>query len=181
MDKQLVRTSKKISFVLRHHPERIGLALDPYGRVNLSEFLQKYNHHYQTPIDKETIEEIAQKSDKQRFAIEGNTIRALYGHSIPVKPLAPATMPPEILYHGTSRVAAELIKAEGLKKMDRTFVHLSAYPPSALKVGRRHDPKPTILKIAAQKAAETGMLFYPTKSGIWLVDYVPAKFIEKYH
>ncbi len=55
-------------------------------------------------------------SDKQRYAIEGNTIRALYGHSVPVEPLTPPTEPPEKLYHGTTHVAAEFIVDEGLKK-----------------------------------------------------------------
>ncbi|GBG93689.1 RNA 2'-phosphotransferase [Ligilactobacillus salitolerans] len=177
MKQNLSKISKKISFVLRHHPEQIGVRLDPYGRANLAEFLAKFHQHYQIPINKQLILKIIQQSTKQRFAIEGPTIRALYGHSLPVTPLAPAAKPPVILYHGTSPEAAKVITASGLKKMDRAFVHLSEDQSSAQQVGRRHDPHPVILTIQARKAARTGLLFYPTKSGIWLADYVPAKFI----
>lgn len=162
---------------MRHHPERIGVLLDKFGRVNLNVLLKKFNAHYQTPLDKKKIEQIIQCSDKQRFVIEGDTIRALYGHSLPVEPLDPAAAPPKILYHGTSHTAAELIHNEGLKKMDRSFVHLFADLHNAKNVGRRHDDQPVVLKIKAQKAANLGILFYPTKSGVWLVDHLPAKFI----
>lgn len=34
--------------------------------------------------------------------------------------------PPDRLFHGTTHAAARFIVDEGLKKMDRDFVHLSA-------------------------------------------------------
>ena len=118
------------------------------------------------------------ESDKQRYAIEGHTIRALYGHSIPVDPLTPPTVPPEKLYHGTSHAAAKFIVDEGLKKMDRDFVHLSATPKMAIEVGKRRDSLPVIFEIEARKAALSGGLFYPTESGVWLVDKVLAQFLK---
>lgn len=178
MDKQLTRLSKKLSFVLRHHPDRIGIQLDKFGRADLNDFLKKFNAHYQTPLNKKTIEQIIYQSNKQRFIIEGSTIRALYGHSIPVESLEPAADPPETLYHGTSHTAAKLIQQEGLKKMDRSFVHLSNDSQNAYNVGRHHDSHPVILKIAAQKANASDISFYSTKSGIWLVDYLPPEFIS---
>ncbi len=175
----MTRTSKKISFLLRHHPEKIGIKLDQYGRVNLSEFIEKFNNHYgRIHIDRALIEKIMAQSDKQRYAIEGDTIRALYGHSVPVKPLTAPSTPPGILYHGTTHVAAELIKTEGIKKMDRDFVHLSATVEMAVQVGKRRDPQPVIFEVAAKQASEDGLLFYPTRSNIWLVDFVPAKYLK---
>ncbi|MCD2256915.1 RNA 2'-phosphotransferase [Agrilactobacillus fermenti] len=182
MDKNLTKLSKRMSFILRHHPERIGLQLDSYGRIDLSTFIAKFNQHYQTPLNRQVIEKIITSSDKQRYAIElsdqGETIRALYGHSIPVKPLSLPQTPPKILFHGTSRVAAKSILIEGIKKMDRDFVHLSSNIQIAEQVGVRHDPQPVVLKIMAQQAAEQGVLFYPTKSGIWLVKYIAPQFIH---
>jgi len=35
-----------------------------------------------------------------------------------------------------------------------------------------------IFEVAAQKAADAGILFYPTESGVWLVDAMPAKFLK---
>ncbi|WCJ50869.1 RNA 2'-phosphotransferase [Lentilactobacillus buchneri] len=147
MDHQLTRLSKRLSYVLRHHPDKIGIQLDRYGRVDLQTLIQKFNQHFGTPISEKIIREIMKDSDKQRYAIEGHTIRALYGHSIPVDPLTPPVEPPEKLYHGTTHAAARFIVDEGLKKMDR-------------------------------EAAASGLLFYPTESGIWLVDSMPAKFLK---
>lgn len=178
MDHQLTRLSKRLSFVLRHHPEKIGIRLDRYGRVDLQTLIKKFNQHYGTPISKKTIQEIMQDSDKQRYAIEGNTIRALYGHSVPVDQLTPPTEPPEKLYHGTTHAAAKFIVDEGLKKMDRDFVHLSANSKIAFQVGKRRDPHPVIFEVAARKASDSGIIFYSTKSAIWLVDAMPAAFLK---
>lgn len=178
MDHQLTRLSKRLSYVLKHHPDKIGIQLDRYGRVDLQTLIQKFNQHFGTPISEKIIREIMKKSDKQRYAIEGHTIRALYGHSIPVDPLTPPTVPPEKLYHGTSHAAAKFIVDEGLKKMDRDFVHLSATPKMAIEVGKRRDPLPVIFEIEARKAALSGGLFYPTESGVWLVDKVLAQFLK---
>lgn len=177
MDHQLTRLSKRLSFILRHHPDKIGVKLDRYGRVDLQTLIEKFNQHFGTPISESIIRKIMRESDKQRYAIEGKTIRALYGHSIPVEPLTPPTEPPDRLYHGTTHAAAKFIVTEGLKKMDRDFVHLSANQKMAIQVGQRRDPHPVIFEVEARRAADEGLLFYPTKSGIWLVDAMPAKYL----
>ncbi len=69
MDKQLIKVSKRLSFALRHHPERLGLHLDAYGRVSLATLLAQYNAHYQKPIDEQIIRTIMADRDKQRVAI----------------------------------------------------------------------------------------------------------------
>jgi putative RNA 2'-phosphotransferase len=38
-DKEMVRTSKLLSLILRHEPERFGLKLDEAGRVDVGELL----------------------------------------------------------------------------------------------------------------------------------------------
>jgi len=179
MENKLTKLSKRLSFVLRHHPEKIGIQLDQYGRVDLDELIQKFNEHYGNQINKSFIDQIIKQSDKQRYAIEGNTIRALYGHSMPVDPLAKPTMPPTHLFHGTSHAAASFIENEGLSKMERKFVHLSEDRKSAMQVGQRRDSDPVILQISALDAAQDDFVFYPTKSGIWLVDEIPAKYIHR--
>ncbi len=46
MDHQLTRLSKRLSFVLRHHPDKIGIKLDRYGRVDLQTLITKFNQHF---------------------------------------------------------------------------------------------------------------------------------------
>jgi putative RNA 2'-phosphotransferase len=181
MDKRLVKISKRLSLALRHQPDRLGIQLDAYGRVDLTTLLAQYNAHYQTPIDEKTIRTIMAQSDKQRFAIENGKIWARYGHSVPVKLLQPPAVPPAFLYHGTSHQSAVMIETEGLQKMGRDFVHLSTTVPMAVSVGQRHDPHPVIFQVAAQQAAKDGFLFYPTESQVWLVDQVPARYLTVMH
>ncbi len=181
MSHELTKISKRISFVLRHHPEKIGLHLDKYGRANVSELIYKYNHHYKPVLNLKLIHKIINNSNKQRYLIEGEMIRALYGHSIPVKLLTPSKKPPYYLYHGTTHKAARLIILDGLKKMNRDFVHLSQNKKEALLVGKRRDTRPIIFQVLANKAFREGLIFYPTKSGIWLIDHVPPKYLKKYN
>ncbi|WP_174919241.1 RNA 2'-phosphotransferase [Acetilactobacillus jinshanensis] len=179
MNYKLTKISKRISYILRHHPEQIGIHLDTYGRVDLKLFITKFNHYYRrSPISVPLIVKIMKNSDKKRLAIDNGTIRALYGHSVPgIKPLSSPTTPPKILFHGTTHHAARLIQTEGIKKMDRDFVHLSSTTSMAHQVGARRDPHPVIFNVHARQASKDGLTFYPTASGIWLVDYVPPKYL----
>lgn len=168
-----------MSYVLRHHPERIGIHLDKYGRVNLATMIHQFNRYYRgTPLNKKVLHQIMTLSSKKRFGVGNGQIRALYGHSVPVKPLTSPKKPPKILYHGTTHHAAKLIRIEGIKKMDRDFVHLSTTVKMAHQVGARRDKRPVIFNVHAERAARDGLAFYPTASGIWLVDYVPPRYLQ---
>lgn len=179
MNEKLTKLSKRLSLVLRHHPEKIGIRLDEYGRIEINKLIDKFNAHYGQKIDRLQIEQIIKESPRQRYVIEGNYIRALYGHSIPVLPLQAPETPPEILYHGTSPAAAKMIQSEGLNKMGREFVHLTDDPEIAKKIGRRHDARPVVFRINTLKAVNDGYSFYSTKSGIWLVKALPACYLTK--
>jgi putative RNA 2'-phosphotransferase len=61
--------------------------------------------------------------------------------------------------------------------MSRQYVHLSSTEETALTVGKRHGT-PIILYINAKKMNEDGYKFYLSENNIWLVDKVPAKYIE---
>ncbi|WP_197050513.1 RNA 2'-phosphotransferase, partial [Tetragenococcus muriaticus] len=86
--------------------KKLGINLDEYGRIEINEFIDKFNAHYGQKIDQAQIEQIINESPRQRYVIEGDYIRALYGHSVSVLPLQGPDIPPEILYHGTSPTAA---------------------------------------------------------------------------
>ena len=178
MDKRLVKISKTLSMLLRHHPEKLGLVLDQYGRTDWKTLVRRFNAHYQMHLDRQVLQAIMAQSTKKRFALEGTTIRAVYGHSVPVMPLTPATEPPRWLYHGTSHQAATVIAKEGLLPMNRDFVHLSEDVATAQQVGARHDTHPVIYRIAARDAAKNGILFYPTSSRVWFVSELPARFLH---
>jgi putative RNA 2'-phosphotransferase len=173
-----VRTSKFLSLVLRHDPERIGIVLDDAGWTDVAALLAAAAAHG-VAITRAELEQIVATSDKQRFALspDGTRIRANQGHSVEVElGLAPAT-PPDRLYHGTVARFVDSIRERGLLKGERHHVHLSADAETAHKVGsRRGDP--VVLVVRAAEMAAAGHVFHRSENGVWLVEHVPASFID---
>jgi putative RNA 2'-phosphotransferase len=164
--------------VLRHRPEKIGLQLDPNGWTSVTDLLEKMTAHGVT-IDLPLLKKLVESSDKQRFAFsaDGSKIRANQGHSVKVDlGLAPA-QPPGALFHGTAAQHLISIKKNGLDKGRRHHVHLSPDRETAYKVGSRHG-KAVVLTVLAGEMQRAGHVFYKTENGVWLVDAVPAEFIE---
>lgn len=180
MDEHLVRLSKTISRSLRHKPEDYGLVLDAEGWVAVDDMLRVLRKRFgeKKPIGIAEIEAIIAESEKQRFELRDGKIRAFYGHSLPTKIEKEAAIPPNILYHGTTREAAEAILREGLKPMKRQYVHLSTDQKTANMVGLRRTGKPVILRIAAREAHQQGITFYLGNEDIWLADAIPPAFIS---
>jgi len=167
-----------MSLALRHRPEVIGIQLDDAGWVSVDDLLAGINRQG-IPIDRTLLDEIVVNNDKQRFAFseDGLRIRASQGHSVDVDLQLQPVPPPEKLYHGTAVKNLESILAEGIKKVSRQYVHLSATTETALQVGSRHG-KPVLLTIHAQRMAAAGFLFYLSANGVWLTEEVPAEFVE---
>lgn len=171
-----ITISRFLSYVLRHRPDEIGLVLDREGWVAIDELLAALAAHGRA-LDRADLEAIVRESDKQRFAIRGDRIRANQGHSVPIDLALPPSEPPAVLYHGTVRGVLEAIRREGLIKGRRTHVHLSADVATAAKVGARRG-KPVILKVDAAAMHGEGHRFFRSDNGVWLVDAVPPRFIK---
>ena len=179
MNKKLVDISKTISYALRHKPEEFNIKLDKEGWVDFDVFCKALaEHKLATYVDKETIEKIIAESEKKRFELVDGKIRATYGHSISTKIEFKESIPPNILFHGTSHKAYDLICKEGLKPMNRQYVHLSVDAATARKVGLRHDRNPVILVIDSSKMYSDGFkFFHSTNDGTWMCESVPSKYI----
>lgn len=178
MDKRLVRRSRFLSRVLRHHPEAIGLTLDPQGWADVEQLLAQARAHG-VALTRKTLQEIVAQNDKQRFAFseDETRIRANQGHSIPVDLDLEAVQPPELLYHGTAARFIPAIKARGLLPGRRNHVHLSVVETTAARVGGRHG-NPVVLKVQAGLMHAAGHRFYRSANGVWLTEHVPAQYVE---
>lgn len=170
--------SKFLSLVLRHQPDKIGIQPDKNGWVNVDELISKINQQG-TPLDFQTLEEVVITNDKQRFCFNDDLtkIRANQGHSISIDLALIPTEPPAYLYHGTVEKFIPSIRQQGLQKMSRQHVHLSADKITAEKVGSRRG-KPIILTIAAGEMFMEEHSFYISDNGVWLCNQVPAKYIK---
>lgn len=173
--KQRVKISRSISQVLRHDPGRVGLQLDPGGWVGVDELLKALAAHG-NPLSRADLEEIVATSDKQRFGIAEDKIRANQGHSIEVDlGLVPKT-PPPVLYHGTGAATAAVIQASGISKMSRQQVHLSADTGTATRVGARHG-RPVIFGVRAADLHAAGGVFFESDNHVWLIEQVPPEYL----
>lgn len=182
MNKKYIKLSKTMAHALRHAPQNYGLILDEKGWIDVDKLIEGLKDHSQRFADVTIydLEKVIKESPKKRFEIKDGKIRATYGHSLPSKIKKKPALPPEILYHGTTPIAAENILKTALKPQGRQYVHLSLDIKSAYEVGLRRTKNPTILKVLAQEAHNAGINFYSEKAGIWLSDRIPAKFIVKF-
>ena len=171
------RISKFLSLVLRHDPGKIGLELDDQGWADVEELISKAADKNMV-FSRLELEEVVVTNDKQRFAYNADKskIRANQGHSIDVELQLEKRQPPEVLYHGTVNRFLESIKAQGLQKMSRHHVHLSADRLTAEKAGSRRG-QAVILIVRSGEMSRAGIEFYQSSNGVWLTDSVPIEYI----
>lgn len=176
----LTQISKFISLILRHKPETIGITLDEHGWADAQELIDGINHSGRYHLNMEMLEEIVRMDDKQRYSFnEAHTlIRANQGHSIPVDVELEEKEPPKLLYHGTGEKYVDFIDQQGLVPKSRLYVHLSADPETARKVGSRHG-RPVIYLIDCRRMIEDGYKFYLSKNNVWLTKSVPPDYLKR--
>lgn len=173
-----VQLSKFLSFVLRHKPDAIGLALDSQGWAGIDDLISKADAAG-TRFKRDDLRRVVETNDKKRFSIsdDGLRIRAAQGHSVSVELGLSPQEPPPVLYHGTATRFVESILLQGLTPQSRQQVHLSLDETTARRVGQRHG-KPSILLVDARAMHGEGMRFYLADNGVWLTDHVPPRFLQ---
>jgi putative RNA 2'-phosphotransferase len=175
----IVATSKLLSYVLRHRPDSIGLALDANGWAGVDALLARLAAAGHA-VDRALLERVVADNDKQRFAFseDRTRVRASQGHSVAVDlALAPST-PPDVLYHGTASRFLKSILAAGLRASGRHHVHLSADADTATRVGARHG-FPVVLRVDARRMHTDGLSFYRSDNGVWLTEAVLPRYLNR--
>ncbi len=170
--RDVVRRSKRLSYVLRHAPGSVGLTLDAAGWADVDALLVALGW------TRAELQRVVATDDKRRFALDGSgtRIRASQGHSLAVDLGYRPEPPPPVLFHGTAERNLPAIEAEGLRPGRRHAVHLSPDEATARRVGARHG-RPVVLRVDAAGLARDGALFTRSANGVWLVDAVPPAFL----
>ena len=106
----VVRLSKRLSYVLRHAPDSVGLTLDDAGWVAVDDLLAALR------VSRAQLDDVVARNDKRRFAFDesGTRIRASLGHSVPVVLGYEPAVPPDELFHGT----VDLVPPQHLDVLD---------------------------------------------------------------
>jgi putative RNA 2'-phosphotransferase len=171
--------SKFLSYVLRHRPDAIGIALDREGWVEIAALIAAAARAGKK-LDYDLIRTVVETNDKKRFSIseDGLRIRAAQGHSSDSVNISYTEKePPEFLYHGTATRFMESIRKEGLRPGSRHYVHLSPDIRTATTVGQRHG-KPVVLTVVAHAMHEQGYRFFQADNGVWLTEKIPPDFLS---
>ena len=177
---ELIKLSRTVSHALRHAPDEYGIKLDNAGWVDTASLLKalESKNTLWKGLSEIDLHSMAAAGDKQRYEISDSRIRAIYGHSVPSPIEYDETVPPDLLYHGTTKNNAAKILKGGLKTMKRQYVHLSADVETATQVALRRTPDPVLLKVNAAGAHKAGAKFYKGNDNVWLTKDIDKIFIE---
>ena len=173
-------SSRYLSYLLRHHPEEKGLKLDKYGWCNVNQLLVALN------MTQDELDDIVDNNTRYVYNDDKTCIKAAHGHSVNVSYDEVKALPPEHLYHGTSRKFLESIKKNGLQKMSRDAIHLSISKEVAKNVALRHTNHNMlyvmIFELDIKSMLKDGYNFYKSEDGVWLVQQdIPYKYLKEVH
>ncbi len=180
-ERDRIRLSKKMAGLLRHYGPRYGLELDSEGWARISDLariLRRMPGLEWVTIDH--IREVVLRDDKGRYELQGDLIRARYGHSIPgMKPTLPPAEPPAgKLYHGTPAANLKSIMDKGLLPGKRHWVHLTTTPRLAYETGRRHGSPVAILEVSVPCLEQKGLRPRRASPHVYVVEWVPPECIR---
>ena len=178
---KLSELSRAVSHALRHEPWLYELELDPEGWTPVGQLLNALQAEWPEwqCLSAADLASMIEESLKPRHEIKCDKIRAVYGHSVPVRVSYQPVMPPAVLYHGTAPGTAAVVLVDGLRPMGRQYVHLSVDTDMAVRVGARKGSAPVVLAVSAVEACRDDVKFYQASDIVWLADYVPAAYISR--
>jgi len=170
---QLSRTILK---ALRHTPELLGLQMNSDGWVDATRLLVivgqqlGFGEKFQVADLVGFLEEIGLA---ERVQVEGDRVRANYGHS--TKQFEPSTsaIPDQPLFHRTSANNWAMIECFGLSPFKRRFVQLTTDFDYASQIAKSHGRSPMVLQVATAHAIESDVKFYPTDTRVWQASTIP--------
>lgn len=186
MDRNLVNTSKRVSWLLRHGAPERRIAIDPAGWVAVADVLRELR------LSEAQLDAVVAQNDKARFERDGQRIRATQGHSalggaggeggegvagVSLDALEASWTIHESnapIFHGTGVDAALSIAREGIRSQKRSHVHLAESANS--KVGKRWNVD-LLLVVEPARVRAAGLRLFRSANGVLLARSIPASAI----
>lgn len=164
----LVKKSKKLSWLLRHGANEAGVDMDSAGWVPVEQVLATIG------MSPSALERVVAENNKSRLEVVEGRIRCSQGHSLEGTPVTREALEAswramrrtEPLLHGTSLAALEGIATSGIRPMRRTHVHLAGSATS--RVGKRAN---VAVLLHVDPARIDGL--WLSQNGVWLTRFVP--------
>ncbi len=178
-DREANSLGRILALVLRHAPEKFGVDMDINGWVNtreLSESISKQRRHYHW-LRGWHFSAIANSDEKGRYQVEGEMIRATYGHSIELELDLPTDDIPEALYWPCEPEQVKAILELGITAGDRQHVHLSKTITKAMEAGHVRIDRPAIMEVDTTRAIADGNIIYRAGKSVYLTTDMPADYL----
>lgn len=174
---ELEKLGRTLAGILRHFPERFNLNMDDQGFVELRELVNAIRDsnnrmHWLRPHH---IVALVETDGKGRYQIFSDSVRATYGHSIPLDLNLPTDDVPAELYYPATDEEVEIIMEMGLLPSDRKMVHLSLTYADAYSAGSVRVENPVILAIDTAATAEAGFDIGRAGRTVFLCKQVPPE------
>ncbi len=169
-----------ISGALRHFPQKLKLEMDENGWVDFNSLARVASKKYRW-ANQWLIKAIVGSDEKKRYEIQGEKIRARYGHSVDVKLNDYPESEESTLYYGTGEEEAHRMLEIGIKPVYQTFVHLSTTIEKSERVAKFRTDNPMILEVDVENARKNGVKFLKANDYIVLTKEVPPEYVKKYN
>jgi len=175
-ERSLSDKSKKLSWILRHGANEIGLAMDTAGWARVDDVLR---HARMTRV---AFDEVVRSNNKSRLEVQGDRVRAVQGHSLDGTPVTLEGLESSWrafegkgpVFHGTNFDALAGIDREGILNVSRTHVHLAEAVDS--RVGKRATVD-VLLEVDCARMREEGVGLFVSPNGVVLCRHVPRRAI----
>ena len=171
------KLGRLLLYILGHRPDEFGLVPDRNGFVRFKELLQAIHEEEDWHFVRQShINEVLLGKDRRLFEYNDKGISVLERRwQMITEPVGQNL--PRVLFTAIRRKAHPVVMEKGLKSNEDRYLILSADKEMALRIGRRRDQKPVLLKILASAADKDGVLFYSFLN-LFLSPQITAEFID---
>lgn len=181
-DRELDHLGRILTGVLRHFPEKYGLAVDEHGWIPVAQIVEaigRQQRGYGHWLRVHHLVAIAESDPKGRYEVRDDRIRATYGHTVDIHLDLPTDNIPDELFFPVTPEEAPLVLEVGLKPSDRKMVHLSRTAADARSAGQVRTPSPVILVIDTVAARQGGAVIMQAGKTVFLVEQVPPEHLHR--
>ena len=181
-DRELDHLGRVMTGVLRHFPEKYGLAVDEHGWIPLPKLVEaigRQHRGYGHWLRIHHLVAIAESDPKGRYEVKDDRIRATYAHTVEVDLDLPTDHIPDELFFPVTPEEAAIVLEVGLKPSDRRMVHLSKTAEDARAAGQVRTPTPTLLVIDAVAAQKGGVVIMRAGKTVFLVAQVAPEYLKR--
>lgn len=173
--------SKALSRILRHNPSS-AVVIDGAGFTSLyglMKYMRTVRPFSETGLEMDEVLHTVENDPKGRFQTDGDTIRAMSGHSFKVDTGGTPFYPIGPLYFGTTEKSRRVL-SEGLTVSKKLKVRLSYSYREALAVAElRPSGDPLVVEVDAERLSEDGWSFEVLSNGEILTDPISADYLSE--